>query len=109
MQSLAGPCAQIHFTHLSRASSIALQHLFSSPQSNHVTSNAKVDSHSIGVLELLKNTGASLDKVCLLDPKAPQELSPDDGDGRFDCFLFGVGLSSPSCISCADDGGTRGF
>jgi ribosome biogenesis SPOUT family RNA methylase Rps3 len=32
----------------------------------------------------------SLEKVCLLDPKAPLELSPQDGDGRFEWFLFGA-------------------
>lgn len=31
-----------------------------------------------------------LENVCLLDPKAEQELSPNDGDGRFVGFLFGV-------------------
>jgi ribosome biogenesis SPOUT family RNA methylase Rps3 len=29
-----------------------------------------------------------LDRICLLDPAAKQELSPSDGD-RFDIFLFG--------------------
>jgi ribosome biogenesis SPOUT family RNA methylase Rps3 len=28
------------------------------------------------------------DRVCLLDPAAPAELSPDDGE-KFDIFLFG--------------------
>ncbi|TFY63846.1 hypothetical protein EVJ58_g3002 [Rhodofomes roseus] len=30
-----------------------------------------------------------MEKVCLLDPKAGKEISPEDGDGRFECFLFG--------------------
>ncbi|GLB39594.1 putative predicted SAM-dependent RNA methyltransferase [Lyophyllum shimeji] len=30
-----------------------------------------------------------IDRVCLLDPKARGGLSPEDGDGRFDMFLFG--------------------
>ena len=38
----------------------------------------------------MKQAGVSLDKVCLLDPKAEKELSPEDGDGRFEWFLFGV-------------------
>jgi ribosome biogenesis SPOUT family RNA methylase Rps3 len=49
------------------------------------------------VLDLIKDndaaggTGKRLERVCLLDPKAEQELSPEDGDGRFEYFLFGVG------------------
>lgn len=41
-------------------------------------------------MELTRQAGISLDKVCLLDPKAENELSPEDGDGRFEWFLFGV-------------------
>jgi len=33
--------------------------------------------------------GVPIEKVCLLDPKAEKELSPEDGDGRFEWFLFG--------------------
>lgn len=38
-----------------------------------------------GVEELYAD---SKDRVCLLDPSAKQELSPEDGD-KFDVFLFG--------------------
>ena len=38
----------------------------------------------------MKTSGMELDKVCLLDPKAEAALSPEDGDGRFEWFLFGV-------------------
>lgn len=94
MRSLAGPDAQVHFTHLSQASSATLQSLFTDAENaspepkEHLL--AKASSHTHGVLELMKNNGIPVDRVCLLDPKAPQELSPEDGDGRFDCFLFGV-------------------
>ena len=44
----------------------------------------------MGVLDLMKASGVLLDKVCLLDPKAEKALSPEDGDGRFQWFLFGV-------------------
>ena len=40
-------------------------------------------------MDLMKNSGISINKVCLLDPKAEQELSPEDGDS-FEWFLFGV-------------------
>ena len=46
--------------------------------------------HQIGVLDLMKASDILLEKVCLLDPKAEKELSPEDGDGRFQWFLFGV-------------------
>jgi ribosome biogenesis SPOUT family RNA methylase Rps3 len=38
----------------------------------------------------MEASGIELDKVCLLDPKAEAALSPEDGDGRFEWFLFGV-------------------
>ena len=40
----------------------------------------------------MKARNVSLDKVCLLDPKATKELSPEDGDGTFTWFLFGVSI-----------------
>jgi ribosome biogenesis SPOUT family RNA methylase Rps3 len=33
-------------------------------------------------------SGVSKERVCLLDPQATQELSPEDGD-TFDWFVFG--------------------
>lgn len=41
-------------------------------------------------MDLMKQAGIPLEKVCLLDPKAEKELAPEDGDGRFQWFLFGV-------------------
>ena len=38
----------------------------------------------------MEASGIELDKVCLLDPKAENALSPEDGDGQFEWFLFGV-------------------
>ena len=55
-------------------------------------SHASAYAHQKSVLELMKEKGVPLDKVCLLDPKAEKELAPEDGDGRFEWFLFGVGL-----------------
>lgn len=95
MQSLAGGTSKVHFSHLSEASRHTLQSVFSAPEDYSATSKAKVEVHSLGILDLLNVLGVPLEKVCLLDPKAPHELTPDDGDGRFDCFLFGVGLIHP--------------
>ena len=87
MRILAGHDAHIHFTHLSKSSSAALSALFQpSPSLSNTT------CHQFGVLDLIKSTAVPLDKVCLLDPKAEKPLSPEDGDGRFEMFLFGVSL-----------------
>ncbi len=38
----------------------------------------------------MNQSSVRLDKVCLLDPKAELALTPADGDGVFEWFLFGV-------------------
>lgn len=89
MRKLAGPDSQVHFTHLSKSSSESLTTKFT----NQLASDGQAGAfcHESGVLELIKERlGGSLDKVCLLDPKAEEELSPEDGEGRFEWFLFGV-------------------
>jgi hypothetical protein len=102
MLRLAGPDAQVHFTHLSKSSSQALSTAFG-PQaaSDGSRALAKAFCHQLGVLDLMTekqqqqsesvDSVISLENVCLLDPKAEIELSPDDGQlGRFQWFLFGV-------------------
>ncbi|KAI9628124.1 hypothetical protein KEM48_011802 [Puccinia striiformis f. sp. tritici PST-130] len=42
----------------------------------------------LSILDLMKSLGVALEDVCLLDPKAEQELKPEDGS-RFRWFLFG--------------------
>lgn len=88
MRMLAGKDAHIHFTHLSKTSSESLSAAFRSATSDL----SKSSCYEYGVLDLMKSKGISLDKVCLLDPKAETALSPDDGDGRFEVFLFGVSI-----------------
>ncbi|KAF9031349.1 hypothetical protein BDZ89DRAFT_625670 [Hymenopellis radicata] len=44
---------------------------------------------SRGVMDRINALGLSVGDVCLLDPKADQELAPTDGDGRFKWLLFG--------------------
>lgn len=87
MRTLAGLDAHVQFTHLSKPSCKFLTEAFQ-PSTN--LSLAKASFHTDGVLELMKKCGTSLERVCLLDPKADKELSPEDGDGLFDWFLFGV-------------------
>jgi ribosome biogenesis SPOUT family RNA methylase Rps3 len=91
MRILAGPGAQVYFTHLSQTSSDSLTKIFEEAPNSDVL--AQTLCHKIGVLDLMKQSSMPLEKVCLLDPKAEEELSPRDGDGRFSWFLFGVCLS----------------
>ncbi|KAI0048704.1 DUF431-domain-containing protein [Auriscalpium vulgare] len=93
MRTFAGPDASVKFTHLSKTASASLARSFESQTSaNAEASTSKFASfscHQLGVLEVMKEDGVPLEKVCLLDPKADKELSPEDGDGRFSWFLFG--------------------
>lgn len=91
MQTLAGPSSRVHFTHVSSSSKTSLEALFTRTSSDdQAKGTASVSAFTQGVLEVMKSEGVLLEKVCLLDPKAPQELAPEDGDGRFEWFLFGV-------------------
>ncbi|KAI0690308.1 SAM-dependent RNA methyltransferase [Cytidiella melzeri] len=90
MRSLAGARSQVHFTHLSKSSCETLNSLFSELSGTSQESAPAVAlAHTEGVLDFMKAQGVTLDKVCLLDPKAEKELSPEDGDCRFSWFLFG--------------------
>ncbi|KAG5635947.1 hypothetical protein H0H81_009596 [Sphagnurus paluster] len=84
MRIQAGEGAHVHFTHLSKSSGDALTAAFQSSKGLADTS-----CHKIGVLELMKSKAIDISKVCLLDPKAEAALAPEDGDGRFEMFLFG--------------------
>lgn len=88
MRTLAGLAARVHFTHLSSSAAKSLSGVFAPSDKD----NGKAEGlcHTIGILDLIKQDGTDLEKVCLLDPKAETELSPGDGDGRFTHFLFGV-------------------
>jgi len=89
MRTLAGPNAHLHFTHLSKSSCGSLSSAFTDASSGE-SPLAQASCHQEGVLDLMQKSGVSLAQVCLLDPKAERILSPEDGDGRFAWFLFGV-------------------
>ncbi|KIO33196.1 hypothetical protein M407DRAFT_241179 [Tulasnella calospora MUT 4182] len=89
IRSLVGPGNTVRFTHLSRTSVDALQKLWPSSAEQATSNVATTQVTEVGVLELMKANNIPLEKVCLLDPKATQGLSPEDGDGRFEWFLFG--------------------
>ena len=91
MRTLAGPNSEVHFTHLSQSSCNTLTALFAEP-SRDENANAPAFAHTEGVISYMKEKGVSLEQVCLLDPKGEKELSPEDGDGRFSYFLFGVSV-----------------
>ncbi|KAF8961437.1 SAM-dependent RNA methyltransferase [Flammula alnicola] len=86
MRMLAGPDAHVQFTSLSQSSCNFLNSAFASTSGRSLS---KFSCHRDGVLDLMKKAGMPLEKVCLLDPKAEKELSPEDDDGRFQWFLFG--------------------
>lgn len=90
MRTLAGTGAHVHFTHLSKPSAESLQKVFTASAPTENLADATADQ--IGVLDLMKSQNTPLEKVCLLDPKAERELGPEDGNGAFEWFLFGVNL-----------------
>lgn len=91
MRTLAGSESEVHFTHLSMSSCDTLTSLFTQSTAGEAALGV---AHPEDVLELIRARGVSLDKVCLLDPKAEKSLAPEDGDGRFEWFLFGVSFTS---------------
>ncbi|SJL10743.1 related to DUF431 domain protein [Armillaria ostoyae] len=84
MRTLAGPNSQVHFTHVSKLSADALSSSFTDDNDTLATASC----FQSGVTDRIKDI-LPIEKVCLLDPKAEKELSPEDGDGRFEWFLFG--------------------
>jgi ribosome biogenesis SPOUT family RNA methylase Rps3 len=95
MLRLAGPGSQVHFTNLSTSSCAFINRSFDEKASKCGTDSEQAEGkcHTESVMDLLKLAGlgqtVDLSEVCLLDPKAEKELTPEDGDGRFKCFLFG--------------------
>ncbi|KAH9037402.1 SAM-dependent RNA methyltransferase [Lactarius deliciosus] len=92
MCTLAGPDSSVAFTHLSTAAAAALTTALppapAAPQ--ETASTARTECNEQGVLALMQARGIARERVCLLDPKAPQALAPSDGDaGAFAWFLFG--------------------
>ncbi|CAK5278092.1 unnamed protein product [Mycena citricolor] len=86
MRTLAGPSSAVHFTHLTSASRESLSAVFAPADGL-----ASAACHQEGVLDLMARLLGpdAKSKICLLDPKAENVLAPEDGDGRFEWFLFG--------------------
>jgi hypothetical protein len=88
MLNLAGPSSIVIFAHLSKSSCDALNDALHESGANK--RQAKFEVHEKGVLELMCEREVDLKSVCLLDPKAHHGLAPQDGEGEFRWFLFGV-------------------
>lgn len=90
MLTLAGPSSTVLFTNLSKPASAQLAaNLAPLDSTADDKSLAQLGVHTEGVLARMGAAGVPLERVCLLDPKAEKELAPEDGDGRFEWFLFG--------------------
>ena len=101
MCTLAGPDASVAFTHLSTAAATALTTALPPTSPAPAPGTAHAECHEQGVQALMQARGIASERVCLLDPKAPQALAPSDGTGEFAWFLFGVRhFPPPSIFSC---------
>ncbi|KAH9053165.1 SAM-dependent RNA methyltransferase [Lactarius vividus] len=92
MCTLAGPDSSVVFMHLSTAAAAALTTALppAPAAAEEVPRTARAECHEQGVLALMQARGIARERVCLLDPKAPEALAPSDGDaGGFVWFLFG--------------------
>ena len=87
---LAGKGATVHFTSLSESSASSLASRLGATPQHDGSTLAKVNPTTSSILVLMKEHNIPLHRVCLLDPKAEAELAPQDGEGTFDMFLFGV-------------------
>jgi Predicted SAM-dependent RNA methyltransferase len=88
MRTLAGPGSQVLFTALPRNLVDPLTKTLSTPKESINLATCTVSPN--GIINILKDQNIPLNNVCLLDPKAERELSPEDGNGEFTHFLFGV-------------------
>jgi len=97
---LAGLGSEVHFTHLSQACADSLIEAFGKASKKIFPPViADVFFTTKSVLELIEAIDVPLDQVCLLDPKADRELSPDD---TYTHFLFGVGVDRLTCLYRTD-------
>lgn len=85
MLNLIGPSSQLHFTSLSSSSIPPLQKYL---EEITPSSSSKAHLHTDPILTLVEKLGSTSARVCLLDPRAPKELAPEDGE-TFDIFLYG--------------------
>lgn len=85
MLRLAYPSPVI-FSSLSPSSVDNLVSLLTASSGEDKDDKSEFRAESLTVLELMARDGIRLDRVCLLDPKATEEISIEDGS-KFDWFL----------------------
>ena len=83
MLTLVGSSSSVHFTSLSQTSIPPLE----SQISEHKFAKSG-HAHKEPILELLAANNIPQSRVCLLDPRAPKVLAPEDAES-FDVFLYG--------------------
>ncbi len=92
LTSEASEPTKVHFTSLSKASIDDLR--------KELGEASNYELHTESISTLMKRWNVPLERICLLDPKAPRKLdvsdaarhekpSEEDRDGPFDYFLFG--------------------
>ncbi|WFC97442.1 hypothetical protein MYAM1_000155 [Malassezia yamatoensis] len=97
-----GAGSTVHFTSLSEASLDALNQAFAEPLPNLQNQPAKYELHAKSITTLAKERNWPMERICLLDPKAPLPLSVSDAglhkssaqathteEAPFTHFLFG--------------------
>jgi len=83
--SPATPPSSVLFSSLSAASIDTLQKQLEAPLENGVNA-APFELASGAVRDVMARDGVDLSRVCLLDPRAEKEISPEDSE-HFDWFL----------------------
>jgi hypothetical protein len=96
MLKVASPSSTVGFTSLSASThasiSTQLDTVVSQTSSSSSKPPAKFFASKESILTYLASASPPIpiSKVCLLDPKAPKALCPEDGQaGKFEFFLFG--------------------
>jgi ribosome biogenesis SPOUT family RNA methylase Rps3 len=94
MLKVASPSSTVGFTSLSSSThatiSTQLETVVSKSSSSKKPAQHFVSQESILTYLASASPPIPISKVCLLDPKAPKALSPEDGQpGKFEFFLFG--------------------
>ncbi|KAG8807388.1 hypothetical protein FRC17_004485, partial [Serendipita sp. 399] len=89
MLSLAEEDSTVIFNHLSKSSCSVLDRALSeganaqgkTSEGSSKKSMANYQSSSLTLEELMESHNIEKERICLLDPKSPTELSPSDGNG----------------------------
>ena len=99
MLKVASPSSTVGFTSLSASTHASISNQLDTVVSSNTSSSSSsskppakffVSQESILTYLASASPPIPISKVCLLDPKAPKALCPEDGkSGKFEFFLFG--------------------